>query len=222
MPMVQQPAQISLGAISPDDVTYCRSSGGQQPGSGQPAPMVLRCGGAVLQDLAVAVADAAADAYLAEAGVSRQGRQLHAMQPAFLPASCTRRMLKVSRTLRCQGGVTLSLRTSRNAGRRMWSARARLHLDEQGPSFQGVVPLQEGARAPECHTKQLPAGCLSCTRASPQLAPLSASGIRWQCSAGWTPTLAPSQPCTRTGTSCGASITKAASCSGHCLPGALR
>ena len=49
--------------------------------------MVLRCGGAVLQDLAVAVADAAADAYLAEAGVSRQGRQLRATQSALVPAS---------------------------------------------------------------------------------------------------------------------------------------
>ena len=37
----------------------------------QQMPMVLRCGAAVLQDMAVAVADAAADAYLAEAGVSK-------------------------------------------------------------------------------------------------------------------------------------------------------
>ena len=39
-------------------------------------PMVLRCGAAVLQDMAVAVADATADAYLAEAGVSRAGEPL--------------------------------------------------------------------------------------------------------------------------------------------------
>ena len=38
--------------------------------------MVLRCGAAVLQDLAVAVADAAADAYLAEAGVIKGGKIL--------------------------------------------------------------------------------------------------------------------------------------------------
>lgn len=34
---------------------------------------MLKCGAAVLQDLAVAVADSVADAYLAEAGVSREG-----------------------------------------------------------------------------------------------------------------------------------------------------
>ena len=33
--------------------------------------MVLRSGAAVLQDMAVTVADAAADAYLAEAGASK-------------------------------------------------------------------------------------------------------------------------------------------------------
>ena len=38
--------------------------------------MVLRCGVGVLQDMVVAVADAAADAYLAEAGVSRAGESL--------------------------------------------------------------------------------------------------------------------------------------------------
>ena len=85
-------ADLSQSRLS-DDVTWCRSSGGQQPSSAQPAPMVLRCGGAVLQDLAVAVADAAADAYLAEAGVSRQGRQLLAMPLVLLPASYLHCML---------------------------------------------------------------------------------------------------------------------------------
>ena len=85
--LVQQPAHASHSAGLRDGITWCRSSGGQQPGSAPPAPMVLRCGGSVLQDLAVAVADAAADAYLAEAGVSRQGRQLLAMPwPSCLQA----------------------------------------------------------------------------------------------------------------------------------------
>jgi hypothetical protein len=39
----------------------------------QQTPKVLKCGAAVLQDLAVAVADSVADAYLAEAGVNRVG-----------------------------------------------------------------------------------------------------------------------------------------------------
>ena len=58
--------------------------------------MVLRYGAAVLQDLTVAVADAAADAYLAEAGVSRQGGQLRGMPSALLPARSARRMLTVT------------------------------------------------------------------------------------------------------------------------------
>ena len=82
-----------------DGVTWCRSSGGQQPGRALPSPMVSRYGSAVLQDLAVAVADAAADAYLAEAGVSRQGRQLLAMPLALLPASCSHCMLTRIRAL---------------------------------------------------------------------------------------------------------------------------
>ena len=81
---MQQLARISCSAGLCDGVASCRGSGSQQPGSRQPAPMVLQCGGAVLQDLAVVVADAAADAYLAEAGVSRQGRQLRAVQPCPL------------------------------------------------------------------------------------------------------------------------------------------
>ena len=90
---MQQLVQIPHIAGLHDGVPRCRSSGGRRLGSGQQAPMVLRCGAAVLQDLVVAVADAAADAYLAEAGVSRQGRQPPAIAPALLPASCARRML---------------------------------------------------------------------------------------------------------------------------------
>lgn len=54
-------------------ICICRGSTQGQPGAMQQTPMVLRCGAAVLQDMAVAVADAAADAYLAEAGVRKGG-----------------------------------------------------------------------------------------------------------------------------------------------------
>ena len=57
-----------------------RDSGREQAGAAKQMPMVLRCGAAVLQDMAVAVADAAADAYLAEAGVSKGGKSLCSLE----------------------------------------------------------------------------------------------------------------------------------------------
>ena len=106
--------------------------------------MVLRCGGAVLQDMAVAVADAAADAYLAEAGVSRQGRQLNAMPPARLPACCACCMLTATCALECLSGVTLSSRLKRNAEQRMYSAKGHLHVDRQDDHFRAKVSAGRG------------------------------------------------------------------------------
>lgn len=69
----EEPMRKCESCMAEMGLTPCREGGQQAAGGFQLVPVVLRCGAAVLQDLAVAVADAAADAYLAEAGVSRDG-----------------------------------------------------------------------------------------------------------------------------------------------------
>lgn len=142
----------------------------------QQMPMVLRCGAAVLQDLAVAVADAAADAYLADAGVSKGGKCNLSTLIKSPKRSCERTPNGLP-LFKCSAWDTL-----------LWQMSDAAHLCSISQSFQGRTILLFPALAP---CKLIPLRRSFCACQTKPLPPVNVSlthiGVRPDCLQGCSP-----------------------------------